>query len=366
MIRKYEGDLTGHYKFGGIAGTIKYCNVSKCVNFGSVYTKYGKTSGIVGSIDGGKISDCLSDFHGNDGVLGICEFKGKGTSVNNCLNMTTYKDISAYGNEWGDFKGEHNYSLTTAEDAYHTTKTTVATIKSGEICQLLGENWEQNLGTDAYPTPTGSKGLYHTRKVSNKYGTICVPYPMQSDDNVKFYMLEEVKKGGDAVTLVFTYVDRLEAAYPAIFSVAEQGDYSFEPIDDDRHFLPFSAVPSVGSGWYLKGTFEKVVFEGEVAKERYYVSGDKICNATKATIAPFRCYFLGPDVTTLTGSQAKAIQFTLEDEDGTTTALELVGDDLVPALQGGKTYSVMGAEVGEGYRGIVIKNGKKVMQNRNQ
>ena len=374
VIRKYEKELssTNASGFGGITGEMFGGKVSKCANFGSVYNgnswNYGDgVSGIVGHIKAGKISDCLSDFTGGYHVNGICAFEDKTTNVasaDNCLNMTTYKDFSAIKNKWGNFQGGNNYSLTTAEDAHHTTKTTAAKIKSGEICHLLGEAWEQNLGADAYPTPTGSdKGIYHTRKVSTQYGTVCVPYPMQSDDNVKFYMLEEVKKGGDAVTLVFTYVERLEAGFPAIFSVAEQGDYTFEPIDDERRFLPpFAAGPSNGSEFILQGTFEKVAFEGEVAKERYYISGDKIRNATKVTIEPYRCYILGPDVTTLTGSQAKAISFVLDDEDGTTTALEMVGEDLVPAQKDGKAYSIMGTEVDNNYRGIVIKNGKKVIK----
>ena len=373
VIRKYKGDgkYVNIHMFGGIAGYLPEGNVSKCVNFGSIYCPANDyaVGGIAGEIEIGTISDCLVDFSGSG--YGICRFDGDTyhgykASVNNCLNLTTYKDISPKGTIWGDFQGGNNYSLTTAEDAHHTTKTTTAKIKSGEICHLLGEAWEQNLGTDAYPTPTGSKkGIYHTRKVSTQYGTVCVPYPMQSDDNVRFYMLEEVKKGEDAVTLVFTYVERLEAGFPAIFSVAEQGDYTFEPIDDERRFLPpFAAGPSHGSEFILQGTFEKVAFEGEVAKERYYISGDKIRNAAKVTIEPYRCYILGPDVTTLQGnySQAKVIRFVLDDENGETTDLELVGNDLVPVQGNGKTYSLMGTEVGKDYRGIVVKNGKKILK----
>ena len=81
--------------------------------------------------------------------------------------MTTYKDFSAYSNYWVGFKSdEKNYSLTTNKDAHHVNRTTAAKIKSGEICHLLGAAWEQNVGTDAYPTPTGSKqGVYHTQRI---------------------------------------------------------------------------------------------------------------------------------------------------------------------------------------------------------
>ncbi len=88
----------------------------------------------------------------------------------------------------------------------------------------------------------------------------------------------------------------------------------------------------------------------------------KIRNAKTVTIAPYRAWIGGPRINELTGSSAKAIRIVVEDEDGETTALEFVGEDLVPAQNTGKTYSLMGTEVGEGYRGIVIKNGKKYLR----
>ena len=365
VIRKYKADASGSY-LGGIIGVAANCTISKCANLGSIYSSDDDgIGGIAGSIYPAKITNCLSDFHGSDGVRGICRFNGNGVSVNNCLNLTTYKDISAAENKWGDFKGEHNYSLTTATDAHHTTKTTAAKIKYGEICLKLGENWEQNLGTDAYPTPTGKKGLYHTRTVSDHYGAVCLPFAMNSDDNVKFYLPTKVNNGEDEVTIRFSYVERLQAGYPALFSVANQGDYTFTPASesDEIRDQPFSILPDLEADWLLHGTYEEIVFEGEGAKERYYISDDKICNDIKATVAPFSSYFSGPDVTTLVNNynQTKAILIEIEGEDGPTTSLEFVGNDLKP-VRNGKTYSIMGIEVDDNYRGIVIKDGKKILR----
>ena len=200
----------------------------------------------------------------------------------------------------------------------------------------------------------------HTRDVTNTYSTICLPYAVNSDDNVKFYTLGKANEGDDAVTLSFNYVETLEPATPAIFSVAEQGDITFERADDRQNFKPETCV---SDEWSLVGTLKEMVFEGTAAKTVYYLSGDKIKNAKKTTVAPYRAYFRGPSIETLTAagtSQAKVISIVLEDEDGETTALDLVGEDLVPAQHSGKSYSIMGTEVNENYRGIVIKNGKKV------
>ena len=97
------------------------------------------------------------------------------------------------------------------------------------------------------------------------------------------------------------------------------------------------------------------------------MSNGKIRNAKKTTIAPFRAYFVGPNIHELNGSncgQAQAIRFVLEDADGSTADLQLVGDDIVPVQDNGKVYTIMGTEAGDSYRGLVIRNGKKMIQNR--
>ncbi|MCQ2222898.1 MAG: hypothetical protein MJZ35_03805 [Bacteroidaceae bacterium] len=367
VIRIYNGNCTDMFNLGGIAGRISNSSVSKCANFGSVLFK--KTNfangGIVGTLVNGTISDCLSDFSGSSGVHGICGRTGGNSRIDNCLNMTTYKDFAAIDDDWTGFKSnDKNYSLTTAEDAHHIKKTTAADLESGKVCHLLGENWEQNLGTDAYPTPTGSKGVHHSRTVSNHYGTVCLPFAMQSNDKVKLYSMNEVNNGEDDVTIRFSYVDRVEAGHPALFCVEELGDITFESIDDEIIYNP--PFPPMLGDWAFVGVFDTRVFSGDLTKTTYYISGDKIRNASVAVhIAPYRAYIFGPSIDKLTSNstnRAKAIQFTLDDEDGETTALEMVGEDLVPVQKDGKSYSIMGTEVSEGYRGIVIKNGKKVIK----
>ena len=374
VIRKYKAAASGSY-LGGIIGIMRSdnCTISKCANLGSIYSSNDKCiGGITGSIQAAKITNCLSDFHGSDGVLGICEFYGNGVSVNNCLNLTTYKDISlsAELNTWGDFQGEHNYSLTTATDAHHTTKTTAAKIKYGEICHLLGEAWEQNIGTDAYPTPTGSKkGVYHTRTVSNQYGTVCLPYYLEPDDKISYYCVDYNRLKDDLTTLRFKYIEEVRPGLPVLFRVKDFNDTPQEvTFNCERGDLGFENAPYGWDGgynyWSMGGTFEEKVFTETTeipSNEVYYVSDGVIKNAKKVTIPAFRGFLYRPDLEKL-GFLAKAIQIEIDDEDGETTALEMVGEDLVPVQHSGKAYSIMGTEVGEGYRGIVIKNGKKVIK----
>ena len=279
--------------------------------------------------------------------------------------MTTYKDISAHEGTWGDFKGEHNYSLTTAEDAHHTTKTTAAKITSGEVCANLGTNWEQHLGVDPYPTPTGNKGLYYTRTVSNEYGTVCLPFALKSNEDITYYTFNpDVKTDDSNVVLKFEKTDYVDAGKPVLFRTSKTGELTFRNADSSFREYPYYSL-SEYFAWYIAGTYEQQVFSESTSPSSdivYYLSNGVIKNAKNVTIAPHRAWIGGPTISELTAAGAKAIQIEIEDEDGTTTALEFVGEDIVPAQKDGKAYSIMGTEVDNNYRGIVIKNGKKVIK----
>lgn len=375
IVRKTDINYTSLYdNYGGILGRTHNCTISKCANIGSM-SDHGigsmggdhgdKTGGIVGWCRNATLSDCLSAFESPTdkikGFIGVVYIEG--CKITNCMSTKTAKDYK-----------EESGTTFVVNNVFSRTRGNLTDVKlaSGEICHALGENWEQNLGTDAYPTPTGSKGLYHTRKVTNQYGTVCLPFAVKSDDKISYYTLNAEKVEGQDIKLVFKYVEENQPGFPVLFRAAEATDADAEnPVDiyfsnaGDRLTETPKAVDV--EHWAIFGTFEQKVFDGSSnqifsPKNIYYVSGGKIRNAEKVTIAPYRAWFLGPNIDTLTGNgtnQAKAIRFVTEDEDGTTD-LQLVGDDLKP-VQNGKTYSLMGTEVDENYRGIVIKNGKKYL-----
>lgn len=142
VIRRYEGRPGASNEFGGIAGYIHDSNVSKCVNFGSVYDGQA-SAGIVGKLERGTITDCLSDFSGGRMTRGICFFDESNYSakntVKNCLNLTSYIDFEASLNEWENFSAQNCYSLAKESPvSKYIIKTTAAQIKSGVICPRLG------------------------------------------------------------------------------------------------------------------------------------------------------------------------------------------------------------------------------------
>lgn len=356
---------------GGIVGLIVNSTVSQCINYGQECSKDNESSpkhltgGIVGTSMGtSEVRDCLVDFvpfcSSSYAIVGDINVSGMSSNLKiiNCLSLVDTKDTS---------NGEHiNYH--TVRNLSWATVVNADDLLSGKYVASLGDNWQQHIGVDNHPFP-GNNGLSYSRNLVGKdYGTVCLPFTVKSlngngRNEREYYTFKEVKNETDgSISLCFKYVDELPAGTPAIFHAVVNGTYDFECIDFNYQFEP---QPVVGTEWTFDGTYEQKVFDGDDAKSIYYLDGSMnntaIKNARKTTVAPYRAFFRGPSIDSFSSAGAKAIRFVIENEDGTTTALKCVGDDLVP-VQNGKAYTLMGTEAPKGYKGIVIRNGKKVVR----
>lgn len=323
---------------------------------------------------------------GNSGML--CGYGQKHLRVNNCWSNMSLKSSNSntpYDNHEFFAGYDQNYEngkTFIINNCYYTNFDIIFDdmpgglkhlfpyeIERGVLANKLNANlsessnglWQQNLGTEDYPT-FGSKGIYHARTVSNQYGTVCLPYLLKSDDNIQFYTFKAVDTEGDVV-LKFEYTPEVQPGNPALFRVADFGEKEFLNNGTAEEWSEY-ARSTTSRPMQFQGVFAQKVFTETTeipSNNIYYISKDQIRYAKKTTIAPFRAYIYGPDINDLTAAGAKSIQFVIEDEDGETTALEFVGNDLKP-VQNGKTYSIMGTEVDENYRGIVIKNGKRYLK----
>lgn len=300
--------------------------------------------------DGGGKAECLVGYT-------------SGLDINNCYIVDPDKNVSMWFAELAPL--QEGVTIVNAED-----------LQNGKLAYILNGNtnvthksngWQQNLGANAHPIP-GNKGIYHARNINKEYGTICLPYTLYSNDDIKYYAFSNVTTDEGETQLKFTYTDKVKPGTPTLFYAKAMGDHTF--IDDFEKYdgvydkYDFNLSIETGNGdWKMHShPFEKV-FEGEEAKTVYYVSGGEIRNAKKTTVAPYRAYFRGTNIDDLQSSSNAKVRIVFEDENGEVTSIKLVGDELVPSLfSNGKTYSIMGTEVGEGYRGIVIKNGKKMIQ----
>ncbi len=184
----------------------------------------------------------------------------------------------------------------------------------------------------------------YSRDMANEWGTVCLPFPLTSDENVQFYVLKEET----ASQMIFDEIDKVEAGQPAVFkrSGAQQVTFSAENVD------LATEISNVNSLFTLIGVYEETKIEVDDANPAYYVKDDKFCKGEGFfTVPPFRAFFLsdGPNFVTA-------------------YKIGIVGDEptSVKAVEAEKTdaknlYRVNGQKVNEcSTPGIYIINGEKI------
>ncbi|MBQ0022570.1 MAG: hypothetical protein KBT29_04955, partial [Prevotellaceae bacterium] len=327
IVRKTDLDIRFNEYYGGIVGKAESATITKCSNIGSM-NETESTGGIVGIVLGDvTISDCFSDVHSPSsdiyGILAVDPIGGS-PKIKNCVNVS----------------GKKSCPDSTKATNLFTPSNDSRKLASGEAWTILGAAWEQNLGTDAYPT-LGNKGLYHTRTVSNEYGTVCLPYPVQSDDNIRYYTFSYAYNFGGEVELRFEYADyKIPAGTPLLFRVRNTGENNFNNVAADSYEYASKPIEPENEDfswnrWDLHGTFSKQEFTA-TAYDKYYVSNGAIRNANHTTVPAFRAYFTGPSISDLQGnggSEAR-VRIVVEDEDGTTSIITPSEWSSLPSREG--------------------------------
>ncbi len=375
---KHAGGILGRVFTGENNGPSVRVYVENCYNMGTITAGDGDSGLLCGyTKDHGYVSNCwsggklkMSDPNyqywpfstvNNENDRKIECLVGYNTKhhVENCFVIDPDINVDHY-----DYRTDYALSL---QDG--VTVIEAAKLATGEFTYMLNGNtndvtkplgWQQELGVDDMPK-MGNKGVYHTRSISNTIGTVCLPYALKSDDAIRYYTFSELSEANGEIKLNFVYADSLIAGTPAIF-VAES---TAEPLTFSGVGKGWadSPVAPTSAAWNFTGTYEECVFTGDAAKTIYYVSGGKIKHGTKATIAPYRAYFEGPNIDELisNGSAPVRVRIVVNGEEGETSALELVYD--YENHNDNRSYTLFGTEAGEGYRGIVIRGGKKVIVN---
>lgn len=212
--------------------------------------------------------------------------------------------------------------------------------------------WQQNLGTDTIPV-YGAKGVYHIRTVNKKFNTICLPYHLESNENIRYYTFTEAVTDGDEIHLKFDYADKVSAGKAALFFTDLTGNIEFK---HSGEYVYGDFISSGGPTWYMNGTYQEDVFTSPKSKTIYHVTDYDVRNDNDVTISPFCAYFEGPNIDDING---KTIKIVIDGKDLITTTI----NSLSRESQGKTTsYSLMGTQVDNNYRGIVIQNGKKYVR----
>ena len=203
-----------------------------------------------------------------------------------------------------------------------------------------------------------SKVSYDRNFTQGQPCTVCLPFALTAEEltNVgKAYTLSAVSSS----KATFTPVEAIEAYKPYLLIPSATGKL-LANIAEAKNItdVPAEAMTSVSGSYSFVGTLqakESVKTEG---KEVYGFSakdGKFVRASDKASIDAFRAYISVPTVALPTAaSRSIDIDF------GGTTGIN--GIQNAHSSSAAATYDVAGKRVGKNYKGVVISNGKKMIQ----
>lgn len=317
-----------------------HVHIAGCYNSGTI-TGVAESAAICGYARfGAVITSCFDEgtVYGNDNNTSFARMESDGT-LTNCFHTNGYQS-----------------GVTTFDGSLDNT---------GAVCYMLNDQknegstvyWQLDLGQQNPRIVPGDKGIYYTRSLTNRYGTVTLPFSTVSDDHVQLYILSDESNGDE---LVFTAVDDLSAGTPALFCV-EEGATSVTLLSTDESEFDWDKgmTPVVAGDWTMRGSLSNYSTYPSFTDEGiYYIAQNRFWYAEKpATVGTYRAWLR--NTADYTGS------ITLR-TDGTATAIrpaELSEDETpaFPLLPSDSYYDLQGRRVESPTNGIYICGGKKVM-----
>lgn len=193
--------------------------------------------------------------------------------------------------------------------------------------------------------------IAYGRTVTNEWGTLCLPFAVDSDDNIQLYEMS----GASSSALSFEKVASAAANTPLVFKKVSGDGFSIKTTNDGSFEVGFAAsqktvkITPIVTNWVVNGSFidESVDVSGLQA---YALSGDAFHRATsKINVKAFRAWFqnngeaMGAAIRIQEGTDG--IDF-VEQEDG---SVKLIFDMQGRLLKNGEQQQMH------------IENGKKVI-----
>lgn len=274
-------------------------------------------------------------------------------------NVTTAEDITKI---IGKLPAESNPVIFISKNIEKPT-TDKNIVAEGETCEefVIDAN---NLTSLNIPYNFKAKTITFTRKFTeDKPHTVCLPFAITNTTEYgTFYELS----GYDNGKVKFKKVNETKWNTPYLFIPKTAGVTEIKVTGN----VDISSTVSGGYAWgdrntQFYGVYEKKIFtKAEEDEGIYYgwtAEGDFKRAGEGASVAPCRAYIkLKKETTDIGGSSDNApARLSVEFDDGETTGIDTIG-----TANGGADapmYNLQGQHVGSGYKGVVIKNGKKMI-----
>ena len=299
--------------------------------------------------------------------------------INGYINLNGYSVLRVNINNFDSNKNKQFRALADNDKTVMITMTGDETLMpfSLDRCTSLKNSWEglgvqnvtsidfigeyQAVNTEspfAIAASKGSNVSYDRNFTMNQPCTVCLPFALTAEElaNVgKAYTLSAVS--GSKAT--FTPVAAIEAYKPYLLIPSADGKLLEEiAATKDIADAPAEAKTSVSGGYSFVGTLQAETSVKKDGMEVYGFSaseGKFVHASDKANIDAFRAYISVPS-TALSTAASRSIDL---DFGGTTGINEIQNAQSSSAAA---TYDVAGKRVGKNYKGVVVSNGKKMIQ----
>lgn len=299
--------------------------------------------------------------------------------INGYINLNGYSALRVKINKFDINKNKQFRALADNGNTKSITMTgdeTLATF-SLDRCTSLKNSWEglgvQNITSIdfigeyqadntvspfAIAASKGSKISYDRNFIQDRSCTICLPFALTPDELAKVgkaYTLSAVSGS----TATFTPVKAIEAYTPYLLIPSASGKLLVEiAATKDIANAPAEAKTPVSGSYSFVGTLQakKSVKTPNTEVYGFSADGGKFVRVGEnASIDAFRAYISVPSAA-LSSAASRSIDI---DFGGTTGINEIQNAHSSSAAA---TYDVAGKRVGKNYKGVVICNGKKMIQ----
>lgn len=326
------------------------------------------------------ISDGISNNFGKSEWNGVLFGYSFSNSENNgYINLNGYSVLRVNINKFDSSKNKQFRALADKDKTVWITMTgdkTLVTPFSLDRCTSLKNSWEgsgvQNITSidfigefqaDNTESPfaiaasKGSNVSYDRVFTKDQPSTIYLPFALTADELAKVgkaYTLSAVSGS----TATFTPVQEIKAYTPYLLIPSDDGKLLKNITATKDIAVPHEAKTSVSGDYSFVGTLRAKESVKQEGMEVYGFSANEgkfVHASAKASIDAFRAYISVPS-TALSTAASRSIDL---DFGGTTGINEIQNAHSSSAAA---TYDVAGKRVDKNYKGVVIRNGKKMIQ----
>lgn len=316
---------------------------------------------------------------GKTGVDLLWGYSADNGEANGYFNLNGYSALLVKVNNFDAAKNKKFRVLSADEKHAYITMTGNETLVSCSVtkCTSLKKDWSGPVGQEItsidfigeyqavnkesrfdIAASRGSNVSYDRTFTKDQPCTICLPFALTADElaNVgKAYTLSSV----NASKATFTPVTAIDAYKPYLLIPSASGKL-LEEITAAKNIAnaPTDAKTSVSGSYSFVGTLQAKESVKQEGMEIYGFSakdGKFVHAGDKASIDAFRAYIAVP-----TPALSTAASRSIDIDFGGTTGINEIQN--AQSSSTAATYDFAGKRVGKNYKGVVIRNGKKMIQ----